>query len=101
MQEASTECLAIAFSAILGLKVTLLDKNAIFIPNTELEAIARQSVEVEPICAYFRNIGRNSGYFLLPIFWVATLMYMHISIHHVFDTHASIYASMHLYAVAY
>ena len=35
-----------------------------------LEAIARQSVEAsrEVSCAYFGNIGRNSGYFLLPIF---------------------------------
>ena len=35
-----------------------------------LEAIARTSVEAsrEVICAYFGNIGRNSRYFLLPIF---------------------------------
>ena len=35
-----------------------------------LEAIARQSVEAlrEVICAYFGNIDRNSGYFLLRIF---------------------------------
>ena len=46
------------------------DKNAIFRPYFELEAIARQSVEAsrEVSCAYFGNIGRNSGYFLLPIF---------------------------------
>ena len=39
-------------------------------PNIELEAIARQPVEAsrEVICAYFGNIGRNSGYFLHPIF---------------------------------
>ena len=39
-------------------------------PNIELEAIARQSVEAsrEDICAYFGNIGRNSGYFLHTIF---------------------------------
>ena len=46
------------------------DRNDIFIPYFELEAIARQSVEAsrEVDCAYFGNIGRNSGYFLLPIF---------------------------------
>ena len=46
------------------------DKNVIFRPYFELEAIARQSVEAsrEVICAYFGNIGRNSGYFLHPIF---------------------------------
>ncbi len=46
------------------------DKNAIFRPYFELEAIARQSVEAsrEVICAYFGNIDRNSGYFLLRIF---------------------------------
>ena len=46
------------------------DKNAIFRPYFELEAIARQSVEVsrEVSCAYFGNIGRNSGYFLSMIF---------------------------------
>ena len=45
-------------------------KKAIFRPNIELEAIARQSVEAsrEVDCAYFGNIGRNSGYFLLPRF---------------------------------
>ena len=43
---------------------------SIFRPNIELEAIARKPVEAsrEVICAYFGNIGRNSGYFLLPIF---------------------------------
>ena len=47
-----------------------MDKIVIFRPNIELEAIARQSVEAsrEVDCAYFGNIGRNSGYFLLPIF---------------------------------
>ena len=50
--------------------MAFLDKNVIFRPYFELEAIARQSVEAsrEVICAYFGNIGRNSGYFLLPIF---------------------------------
>ena len=50
--------------------MAFLDKNAIFRPYFELEAIARQSVEAsrEVCCAYFGNIGRNSGYFLLPIF---------------------------------
>ena len=64
------DCLAIASSSVLGLKMTILSKNAIFRPKTELEAIARWSVEAsrEVDCAYFGNIGRNSGYFLLPIF---------------------------------
>merc|ERR1712015_52336 len=68
--EASTDCLAIASSSILGLKMTIWSKTAIFRPKTELEAIARWSVEAscEVDCAYFGNIGRNSGYFLLPIF---------------------------------
>ena len=50
--------------------MAFLDKNAIFRHNIELEAIARQSVEAsrEVICAYFGNIDRNSGYFLLRIF---------------------------------
>ena len=50
--------------------MTILSKNAIFRPKTELEAIARWSVDAsrEVDCAYFGNIGRNSGYFLLPIF---------------------------------
>ena len=50
--------------------MAFLDKNAIFRPNIELEAIARQSVEAsrEVDCAHFSNIGRNSRYFLLPIF---------------------------------
>ena len=50
--------------------MTILSKNAIFRPKTELEAIARWSVEAsrEVDCAYFGNIGRNIGYFLLPIF---------------------------------
>ena len=50
--------------------MAFLDKNVIFRPYFELEAIARQSVEAlrEVICAYFGNIGRNSGYFLHPIF---------------------------------
>ena len=63
------ECLAIASSSILGLKMTILSKNAIFRPETELEAIARQSVEAsrEVSCAYFGNIGRNSECFSLPI----------------------------------
>ena len=48
------------------------DKNVIFRPYFEQEAIARQFVEAshEVSCAYFGNIGRNSGYFLLPIFLV-------------------------------
>ena len=62
--------LAIASSSVLGLKIAFLDKIVIFRPNIELEAIARQSVEAsrEVICAYFGNIGRNSRYFLHPIF---------------------------------
>ena len=70
MPKASTDCLAIASSSILGLKITILSKNANFRPKTELEAIARWSVDAsrEVDCAYFGNIGRNSGYFLLPIF---------------------------------
>ena len=62
--------LAIASSSVLGLKIAFLDKIVIFRPNIELEAIARQSVEAsrKVDCAYFGNIGRNSGYFLLPIF---------------------------------
>ena len=50
--------------------MTIFSKNAIFRPKTELEAIARQSVDAscEVDCAYFGNIGINSGYFLLPIF---------------------------------
>ena len=50
--------------------MTTLCKNAIFRPKTELEAIARWSVDAsrEVDCAYFGNIGRNSGSFLLPIF---------------------------------
>ena len=50
--------------------MAFLDKNAIFRHNIELEAIARQSVEAshEVIYAYFGNIDRNSGYFLLRIF---------------------------------
>ena len=50
--------------------MTILSKNAIFRPKIELEAIARWSVDAsrEVDCAYFGNIGRNSGYFLLPIF---------------------------------
>ena len=61
---------AIASSSVLGLKIAFLDKIVIFRPNIELEAIARQSVEAsrEVDCAYFGNIGRNSGYFLLLIF---------------------------------
>ena len=41
-------------------------------PFSDLEAIARQSVEAscEVISAYFGNIGRNSGGFLLSIFFV-------------------------------
>ena len=51
--------------------LAFLIKTAIFRPNIELEAIARQPIKVsrEVICAYFGNIGRNSGYFLLPIFF--------------------------------
>ena len=62
--------LAIAFSSVLVLKIAFLDKIVIFRPNIELEAIARWSVDAscEVDCAYFGNIGRNSGYFLLPIF---------------------------------
>ena len=58
--------------------MAFLDKNAIFRHNIELEAIARQSVEAsrEVICAYFGNIGRNSGYFLHPIF-----LAVHPSVH--------------------
>ena len=50
--------------------MAFLDKNVIFRPYFELEAIARQSVEAscKISCAYFGNIGRNSGYFLHPIF---------------------------------
>ena len=50
--------------------MTILSKNAIFRPKTELEAIARWSVDAsrEVDSAYFGNIGRNSEYFLLPIF---------------------------------
>ena len=50
--------------------MTILSKNAIFRPKIELEAIARWSVNVshEVDCAYFGNISRNSGYFLLQIF---------------------------------
>ena len=49
--------------------MAFLSKIAIFRPLIALEAIARQSVEAsrEVSCAYFGNIGRNSGYFLLPI----------------------------------
>ena len=59
------DCLAIAPSS-------KLDQNAIFRPNIELEAIARQSVEVsrEVISPYFGNIGRNRGCFLLSMFFV-------------------------------
>ena len=61
---------AIASSSILGLKITILSKNSIFRHKTELEAIARWSVDTsrEVDCSYFGNIGRNSGYFLLPFF---------------------------------
>ena len=64
------DCLAIASSSILGLKMTILSKNVIFRPKTELGAIARWSVDAsrEVDCAYFGNIGRNRGYFILPIF---------------------------------
>ena len=50
--------------------MAFLDKNTIFRPHIELEAMAIQSVEAsrEVICASFGNIGRNSWYFLLPIF---------------------------------
>ena len=50
--------------------MVFLVKIAIFRPYIELEAIARQTIEAsrEVIYAYFGNIGRNSGYFLLPIF---------------------------------
>ena len=65
----STDCLAIAPSSVLDLEMAFLDKIAIFRSNIVLEAIARQSIEAsrEVDCAYFGNIGRNSGYFLLPI----------------------------------
>ena len=51
--------------------MAFLVKIAIFRPNIELEGIGRQSVEAkrEVICAYFGNIDRNSGYFLLRIFF--------------------------------
>ena len=64
------DCLAIASCSVSCLKMAFLVKIAIFRPNIELEAIARQSVEAscEVVCAYFGNIGRNSGYFFLPIF---------------------------------
>ena len=57
--------------------MTILSKNAIFRPKTELEAIARWSVDAsrEVDCAYFGNIGRNSRYFLLPIFLGSYLMF--------------------------
>ena len=60
---------AIASSSVLGLKIAFLVKIVILRPNIELEAIARQSVDAscEVDCAYFSHIGRNSGYFLLPI----------------------------------
>ena len=50
--------------------MTILSKNAIFRPKTELEAKARWSVDAsrEVDCTYFGNIGRNGRYFLLPIF---------------------------------
>ena len=49
--------------------MAFMEKNAIFRPHIELEAIARQSVEasLEVFCAYFGNIGRNRTYFLHPI----------------------------------
>ena len=48
-----------------------MDHLAIASSSAQLEAIARQSVDAsrEVDCAYFGNIGRNSGYFLLPIFF--------------------------------
>ena len=57
------------------------DKNAIFRPYFELEAIARQSVEAsrKVSCAYFGNIDRNSGYFSLPIF-----LAVHPSVHAIY-----------------
>ena len=72
MREASTDCLAIASSSILCLKMAILTKIAIFRPKTELEAIARTPVQAsrEVNCAYFSNIGRNRRYFLHPIFLV-------------------------------
>lgn len=62
------DALAIASSSILALKMQFLDKNAIFRPNTELEAIAGESVEAmcKVICTYVGN--RNRGYILLQIF---------------------------------
>ena len=52
--------------------MVILDELAIFRSYIELGAIARQSVKAsrEVISAYFGNIGRNSGYFLLSIFSV-------------------------------
>ena len=52
------DCLAIASSSVLDLKMSFLVKVAIFRPHIELEAIARQSVgaSCEIICAYFDNI---------------------------------------------
>ena len=53
-----------------------------------LEAIARTSVDAlcKVFCAYFGNIGRNSGYFLLStnfyqFFWRSTLMYSVCIVH--------------------
>ena len=64
------DCLSIASSSILGLKLAILTQNAIFRPKIELQAVARHCVDASctVVCAYFCNIGRNSGYFLLPIF---------------------------------
>ena len=58
--------------------MAFLEKIATFRPNIELEAIARQSIEAlrEVDCAYFSNIGRNSGYFFLPI-----LLGSYLSVH--------------------
>ena len=55
----------------LGVKVYVFRKKCNFHPYFDLEAIARQSVEASRlvICAYIGNIGGNSRYSLLPIFW--------------------------------
>ena len=63
--------------------MAFLSENAIFRSEIALEAIARQSVEAsrEVSCAFFGNIGRNSEYFLLPIF-----LAVHPSVHAVSAT---------------
>ena len=44
-REASMDCLGIAPTSILGMKMVFFVKNVIFRHNIELEAIARQPVE--------------------------------------------------------